>query len=168
MKTITAAEVKKKLEKDEILLIDVREPVEHKSGAIDGACLIPLKEISVEKLPSRSRPIVIHCKSGKRSVEACTKLLKQDSSIDVVSLDGGIIAWQTAGFNIKKSNNILPIERQTHITVGFFALFGTIMGTFYNPYFYFLPGIIGTGLIFAGVTGWCGMAKLLSRMPWNR
>ncbi len=169
MKTIIASELKKQLDKNEVLLIDVREPAEHRSECIDGACLIPLSEISVEKLPSTKRPIVIHCKSGKRSSDACAKLLAVNSSLDVASLEGGIIAWNQAGYNIKKSSsNILSLDRQTQIAVGFIAFSGTILGTFTNPVFYILPGFIGAGLMFAGITGWCGMAKLLTKMSWNR
>jgi rhodanese-related sulfurtransferase len=169
MKTITASKLKKQLDKDEVLLIDVREPAEHRSECIDGACLIPLSEISIEKLPSTKRPIVIHCRSGKRSTDACAKLLATDPSLDVSSLEGVIIAWSQAGYNVKKSDsNILPLDRQTQIAVGFIAFSGTILGTFINPTFYILPGFIGAGLMFAGITGWCGMAKLLAKMPWNR
>ncbi len=169
MKTITASELKKILDKGEVLLIDVREPAEHRSECIDGACLIPLGEISIERLPSTQRPIIIHCRSGKRSAEACAKILKADASLDVASLEGGIIAWSQAGFNVKKSGStILPLDRQTQIAVGFIAFSGTILGTLINPTFYVLPGFIGAGLMFAGLTGWCGMAKLLAKMPWNR
>ncbi len=112
MKTITASELKKKLDKDQVLLIDVREPTEHRSESIDGACLIPLGEISVEKLPSTQRPIVIHCRSGKRSADACAKLLVANPSLDISSLEGGIIAWDQAGYNVKKSGfTILPLDR---------------------------------------------------------
>lgn len=169
MKTITASELKKRLDKDEILLIDVREPAEHRSECIDGACLIPLGEISIDKLPSTKRPIVIHCRSGKRSADACAKLLASNPSLDVTSLEGGIVAWSQAGFNVKRSgSNILPLDRQTQITAGFIAFSGTILGALINPGFYILPGFIGAGLMFAGLTGWCGMAKLLAKMPWNR
>lgn len=169
MKIITATKLKKCLDNDEVLLIDVREPAEHQIESIDGACLIPLGEISIEKLPSIQRPIVIHCRSGKRSSDACKKLLIINSALDVYSLEGGIIAWQQAGYPVKKSApKILPIEQQTQITVGFIALSGTILGTILNSSFYILPGVIGAGLVFAGITGWCGMARLLARMPWNR
>lgn len=168
MKTITAVELKKRLDKDEVLLIDVREPAEHRTESIEGACLIPLAEMKIEKLPSIKRPIVIHCRSGNRSAEACTKLLATDPSLDVYSLEGGIVAWQQAGFSVKKSgSNVLPLDRQTQIAVGTIAFLGTILGTLINPAFYILPGFIGAGLMFAGITGWCGMAKLLAKMPWN-
>ena len=169
MKTITASELKKRLDTDEVLLIDVREPSEHRSECIDGACLIPLGEISIDKLPSTKRPIVIHCRSGKRSADACAKLLASNPSLDVTSLEGGIVAWRQAGFNVKRSGStILPLDRQTQITAGFIAFSGTILGALINPVFYILPGFIGAGLMFAGITGWCGMAKLLAKMPWNR
>jgi rhodanese-related sulfurtransferase len=169
MKTIIASELKKRLHRDEILLIDVREPAEHRSECIDGACLIPLGEISIEKLPSTKRPIVIHCRSGKRSADACAKLLKVNPSLDIASLEGGIVAWSQAGFNVKKSGPAtLPLDRQMQITVGFIAFSGTILGVLINPTFYILPGFIGAGLMFAGLTGWCGIAKLLAKMPWNR
>ncbi|ETZ07030.1 inner membrane protein YgaP [Holospora obtusa F1] len=169
MKTITASELKKKLDKDEVLLIDVRGPAEHRSECIDGAFLIPLGEISIDKLPSTKRPIVIHCRSGKRSADACAKLLASTPSLDVASLEGGIVAWSRAGFNVKKSGStILPLDQQTQIATGFIVFSGTILGTLINPTFYILPGFIGAGLMFAGLTGWCGMAKLLAKMPWNR
>ncbi len=169
MKAITASELKKRLDKDEVLLIDVREPAEHRSECIDGACLIPLGEISIEKLPSTQRPIVIHCRSGNRSPDACAKLLKVNPSLDVASLEGGIVAWSQSGFNVKKLGSaILPLDRQTQIAAGFIAFSGTILGALINATFYILPGFIGAGLMFAGLTGWCGMAKLLAKMPWNR
>jgi rhodanese-related sulfurtransferase len=169
MKTITAEELKNRLDKNEVLLIDVREPTEHTSECIEGACLIPLGEFSAERLPSKSKPVVIHCKSGKRSADACTRLLAEDPTLDVYSLEGGIIAWQQAGFNVKKSKStILPLDQQAQVAAGFIAFSGTILGTSINPAFYILPGFIGAGLMFAGFTGGCGMAKLLARMPWNR
>lgn len=169
MKSINATELKQRLDKGKILLVDVREPSEHRSEYIEGSHLIPLSEISVEKLPSTTKPIVIHCKSGKRSKEACLKLLADSPSLDIYSLEGGITAWGQAGYNIKKSGSyVLPLDRQTQFAVGFIAFSGTIIGTFINPLFYIIPGFIGAGLMFAGITGWCGMSKLLAKMPWNQ
>lgn len=100
MKNITASELKILLDNDQALLIDVREPIEYKSEYIDGAYLIPLGEISVERLPSTEKPIVIYCRSGKRSSDACIRLLVTKPSLDVASLEGGIIAWVQAGYNV--------------------------------------------------------------------
>ncbi len=92
MKTITAKELKIKF--NEVLLIDVRESFEHHAECIEGSCLIPLSLISVKKIPLQSKPIVIYCRSGIRSVTACQKLLQEDPSLDLSSLEGGIIAWK--------------------------------------------------------------------------
>jgi rhodanese-related sulfurtransferase len=169
MKTIKVDELKKRLNKDEVLLVDVREPAEHRAECIDGACLIPLGEISHGKLPLKSKPIVVHCRSGKRSMDACKKLLEQDPTLEIYYLEGGIVAWQQAGFSVKKSgSNVLPLDRQTQLTAGFLTFSGTFLGTFFHAGFYIVPGFIGLGLMFAGLTGWCGMARLPAKLPWNK
>jgi len=95
MQTIIASELKNLLEKGEALLIDVREVEEHKAEHIAGSTLIPLGEISVDKLSSKSKAIVLYCRSGKRSLAAGEKLLAQDPNLEVFSLMGGIIGWRT-------------------------------------------------------------------------
>jgi rhodanese-related sulfurtransferase len=169
MKEIKANDLKEKLDKNEVLLIDVREPHEYKAASIEGAHLIPLGDISLDKLPSQSLPIVIHCRSGKRSKEACTKLLEMNKNLVLYSLEGGIQAWQDAGFPVQSSEKKnLSLERQTQITAGLFCFLGTGLGFLLNPYFYIIPGFVGLGLLVSGITGWCGTTTLLSKMPWNR
>lgn len=169
MKIISATALKTRLEKNEVILIDVREPAEHRSERIEGAYLIPLGELSYEKLPSTSLPIVMHCHSGKRSQEACQKLIQQNPHLEVYSLEGGLSAWQQAGFQVKHSGSaVLALDRQTQCAAGFLALGGVLLGALVDSVFYVIPGFVGLGLMFAGITGWCGMARLLAKMPWNR
>ena len=169
MKTISVQDLKQHLEKKDVQLIDVREPAEHRSEAIEGARLIPLGKIKVDYLTDRSQKTVIYCRSGKRSLDSCEKLLAEDASLDLYSLEGGILAWQAAGHPIKKTGpSVLPVDRQTQVVIGLSTLSGTLLGTFYHSGFYVLPGFMGLGLIFAGLSGWCGMAKLLAKMPWNK
>lgn len=168
MKTIKADDLKKKLDNNEVLLIDVREQHEYKSASIPGSQLIPLGEISLDKLPSKSLPIVIHCGSGKRSAEACIRLLEKNPGLELYSLEGGIKAWKDAGFSVQSSETkTISLERQTQIMAGLLCFLGAFLGALLNPFFYMLSGFVGLGLMFAGITGWCGMAKLLSKMPWN-
>ena len=54
------------------------------------------------------------------------------------------------------------------IAAGSLVLIGVLLGALVRPEFYALSGFIGAGLVFAGVSGFCGMAKLLALMPWNR
>jgi len=75
------------------LLIDVREPSERVSGVIDGDINIPLGliEARAAELP-KDRPIVVYCRSGRRSAQAVT-MLQALGFQDVKSLTGGFQAW---------------------------------------------------------------------------
>lgn len=169
IKSIKADELKKLMEQGDVLLVDVREPAEHTSENISGATLIPLATISHDKLASKSTPIVIHCKAGKRSLEACKKLEVQDPSLDLYTLEGGIDAWKQAGCNVNSSGSCpLPLDRQMQITAGTLVFASVVLGATVNPWFNALAGFIGVGLMFAGLSGWCGMVKLLAIMPWNK
>ena len=95
MQTIDVNELKTKI--SQVLLIDVREPEEHNVQHIKNSLLIPLGEISIEKIPKTNKPIIVYCKAGKRSMDACTKLLSQNSSLNIASLNGGIMEWIDAG-----------------------------------------------------------------------
>jgi hypothetical protein len=54
------------------------------------------------------------------------------------------------------------------ITAGSLVVLGVVLGLMVQPAFLGLSAFVGAGLVFAGTTGWCGMAKLLAMMPWNR
>ena len=58
--------------------------------------------------------------------------------------------------------------RQVQIAAGSLVLLGAVLGAFVAPGFYLLSAFVGGGLLFAGVSGFCGMAQLLALMPWNR
>ena len=58
--------------------------------------------------------------------------------------------------------------RQVQIAAGSMVVLGVLLGAFVTPGFYLLSGFVGAGLVFAGVTGTCGLAQVLRMMPWNR
>ncbi len=58
--------------------------------------------------------------------------------------------------------------QQVQIVAGSLVLLGVVLGYLLNPAFFLLSGFVGAGLLFAGLSGWCGMALLLAKMPWNR
>jgi molybdopterin/thiamine biosynthesis adenylyltransferase/rhodanese-related sulfurtransferase len=94
--TITAAELKEMLDKDEdIFLVDVREKNEYEIVSIPGAVLIPkdqfLTGAALERLP-QDRRIILHCKSGVRSAE-CLAIVKDAGFSDAAHVGGGIISW---------------------------------------------------------------------------
>jgi len=61
----------------------------------------------------------------------------------------------------------IPVMRQVQITAGSLVVLGVALAAV-SPWFLALSAFVGCGLVFAGATGWCGMAKLLALMPWNK
>lgn len=100
MQTISVTELHDLLEKNSVILIDVRQPEEHHVASILGAELIPLAEIPDVTLPDNDLKIVIQCASGRRSLQACQYLAARNPNREIYNLDGGIIAWQQAGLPI--------------------------------------------------------------------
>ena len=150
-------------------LVDVREPVEYAEEHISGAKLIPLGQL--ERRASeidRSQPLVVMCRSGKRGAEGLKKLEALGFTAGR-NLEGGILAWKAGGLPMAKgSKRVLPLMQQVQLTIGLGVLTGAILALTVNPNWVFLCAFFGAGLTFAGSTGWCGLAILLSKMPWNR
>ena len=160
------------LKKNNALVVDVREPGEYKSGHIKGAINKPLSTVDVAEvnMPEHAnKKLVLHCLSGRRSQMAAEKLVGEDPTLDVFNLEGGITAWQEAGApTVRTGIKILPMDRQMQLTAGTLAFLGTLLGWFVAPAFFIVPAFVGAGLMVAGLTGWCGMMKLLAFMPWNK
>jgi molybdopterin/thiamine biosynthesis adenylyltransferase/rhodanese-related sulfurtransferase len=93
---ITAVELKTKMDqREQFILVDVREPVEWEIVRIPGSVLIPkgrfLDGRALDELP-RDLPIILHCRSGVRSAD-CLEILISAGFSDVAHLEGGVIAW---------------------------------------------------------------------------
>ncbi len=151
-------------------LIDVREPVEYRGENIPGAMLVPLATVSKETMPDHAgKKLVVHCQSGKRAEAVAKKLLEQNPDLEIYNLEGGIAAWKNAGLATNKAGGFfLPLDRQVQLAIGLCVLTGSLLGYYATPAFFMLSGFFGLGLMFAGITGWCGLAMLMARMPWNR
>jgi rhodanese-related sulfurtransferase len=92
---ITAAEVKRRLDAGEVIdLIDVREPEEFQICRIEGAILIPMRQISqqFERLEDATAPLILFCHHGVRSLNVVAWLREQGLT-DCQSMAGGIDAW---------------------------------------------------------------------------
>ena len=97
MKHITVEELKNRRDAGEHLhIIDVREPYEYAEYNIGGQ-LIPLGKIQGMQLEDleglRNEELIIHCKAGSRSMQACM-ILEQCGYTNVVNVTGGTIAWK--------------------------------------------------------------------------
>ena len=160
---------KKWLDEGDSILIDVREPAEHARERIDGAILAPLSTFAPADLDLKGkRRVIVHCATGIRSARAAEQLAASGIA-EVGHLKGGLPAWKQAGFTtIVDRKAPLPLMRQVQIVAGALILLGVILGTLVHPAFHIVAGFVGAGLLFAGVTGWCGMVMCLAKLPYNR
>lgn len=150
-------------------LVDVREPAEHQTGRIAGATLNPLSRFDAQALAVRPDRLVIHCLKGGRGRTACEKLLAQNPALEVYNLQGGLEAWAAAGLPVLQgSRRVLPLDRQVQLAIGLILIGVTAASLLAHPAFVWLAGAVGLGLAVAGATGFCGMARVMARMPWNK
>lgn len=170
LKTVSTETLKIWMDKGEAVLIDVREPAEHMAENIPGANLLPLGNVSKAALPAcKGKKLVLHCHKGGRGGTACEKLLSEDPNLEIYNLEGGIQAWAETGHEVKKSGkSLLPLDRQVQLTIGAGILTGVVLGYAVHPGFFLLSGAFGLGLMNAGITGWCGLAILMAKCPWNQ
>ncbi len=154
------------------IFVDVRSPAEYRSVRVQGAVNLPLNTIScadVQKLigDKQNPAIILLCGKGGRARKAAEIL--QAGSFNLLVVEGGTNACVDANLPIEKGGAaMISIERQVRVGAGSLVCLGLALGYFVNPNFYFLSAFIGAGLIFAGVTDWCGMGLLIARAPWNK
>jgi len=151
------------------ILVDIREADEHARERISGARHHALSRVGIESPAQPGDDILIfHCRSGART-RANAGRLANAAACDAYVLEGGIEAWKKSGLPVTVDRR-QPIElmRQVQIAAGSLALLGAVLGFLVAPAFHALSALVGAGLMFAGITGYCGMATLLGTMPWNR
>jgi len=169
LKTVTPHEAA--AARDQHLFLDVRTPSEYAEIHIEGSRLHPLDELDpakVREVLGDNKSCCIVCRSGNRAKQAAEKLTKAGLG-QITVLDGGMQAWDAAGLPANRGQKkTISLERQVRIGAGVMVFAGTLLGVLVNPLWLILPGFVGAGLTFAGVTDWCGMGLLLARMPWNQ
>ena len=167
MNHLNPAALKAALDRNEALLIDVREPGEYAREHIAGAQSLPLSSFDAATLP-RDRRIVLCCQSGGRSSQALARL-QAAGFTDVSHLDGGLSAWKAARLTTSIDvTQPISIMRQVQIVAGSLVLAGALLAWLVSPLFIILSGFVGAGLMFAGITDTCMMALLLAKLPYNR
>ena len=161
----------KRLIKDGAVLVDIREADEHAREYIPGARHIALSKLDEADLAAHpGQTVIFHCRSGARSRGQSARLAaKTGETCKAYFLDGGLEAWRKAGLpTTVDARQPIELQRQVQIGAGGLVLLGTFLGLTASPWFFAVPLFVGTGLLFAGITGFCGMAHLLHRAPWNR
>lgn len=171
-RTVEPSQLAQKLAAGGCEVLDVRTPVEYQEFHIRGAKLVPLDELDVGKfMASRSdpaAPLYVVCRSGGRGAKAMGKF-RDAGHENVFNVAGGTLACEQAGIPIERSKmKVISLERQVRLVAGLLVLTGVGLGTAVHPGYYGIAAFIGAGLTFSGLTGFCGMALLLAKAPWNR
>jgi rhodanese-related sulfurtransferase len=161
--------LRRRLEDGSAVLVDVREPDEYRRERIAGARLAPLSRLEREDLSGYDgRTVVFCCRSGNRTTANADRLCAARPG-DCLELEGGLLGWKQAGLPTELDRKQpLELMRQVQIVVGAMVLLGLGLAVTFSPWFALLSAVAGGGLLMAGLTGFCGMARLLARAPWNR
>lgn len=102
--SISPAESTQMINRDNALMLDVRENNEYSEGHIINSVHIPLSNLKtrigdLEKY--KSQKIIVACRSGHRSSQACANL-KKEGFAEVFNLSGGVMAWENANLPLVK------------------------------------------------------------------
>jgi rhodanese-related sulfurtransferase len=99
---VSATQATHLINREDALVVDVREPGEYGAGHILGAKSVPLSRLGDAELAKRKeRPIIVYCDGGERAGKAVSQLRK-DGYTRVVNLTGGLRGWQQAGLPVEK------------------------------------------------------------------
>lgn len=150
-------------------IVDVRTPGEFDTAHIAGAYNVPLdllREHRDEIITHLDQDVVLVCRSGQRATQA-EETLRAAGLTNVHILDGGITAWETAGFAINRGPRRWDLERQVRFVAGSIVL-TSVLGSLAAPKLKWVAAAIGGGLTFASLTNTCAMGMALSKLPYNR
>jgi rhodanese-related sulfurtransferase len=149
-------------------LIDVRTRAEFDQVHADPAHHIPMEQLGPKDLGDSGEPVLLICKSGARASN-CANRLAGGVPAPLYIVEGGTEGWLRAGLPVQRGQRrVISLERQVRIAVGSGVLAFSVLALTLSPWFALGSAFMGSGLIFAGITDWCGMGLLLARMPWNK
>jgi phage shock protein E len=96
--TVDVATVASIMDRDDVVVLDVREPWEYEAGHIPGVTLIPMGEVPqrLSEIPA-DKTVVVTCRTGNRSSQV-TDYLRQQGFDNVHNMSGGIVDWEAAGY----------------------------------------------------------------------
>jgi rhodanese-related sulfurtransferase len=153
-----------------IRLLDVRTPAEFESAHIPGSYNVPL-----DTLPEHRRdigeavtsPAILVCRSGARARQA-ESVLRETGMTHLHVLEGGMLAWEAAGMEVRRGRERWSLERQVRGAAGGLVLAGALAGLFVWRPLGVLAAAVGVGLLNSALTDSCLMGMLLSKLPYNR
>ncbi len=100
--TVDVATVKALQGRSDVVVYDVREPFEYTAGHIPNVTLIPMGQVPnrLSEIP-KDKTVILTCRSGNRSGQVAD-FLRQQGWTNVHNMEGGILAWQQAGYPVEK------------------------------------------------------------------
>lgn len=153
-----------------VTLLDVRTPTEFESIHIPGSHNVPLDHVNerIDELVNVvGERVVLVCRSGARSRQAEEAFRAADHP-HVHVLHGGVTAWQASGLPVNCGRATWAMERQVRGVAGGLVLASTLAALLVRKPLGLLAAGVGGGLLFSAVTDSCGMAAILSKLPYNR
>ncbi|MGW1508076.1 rhodanese-like domain-containing protein [Streptomyces sp. NPDC002394] len=150
-------------------LLDVRTPGEFRTAHIPGSYNVPLatlREHRAELLAHLDEDVVLVCRSGQRATQA-EKALAEAGLPNLRVLEGGLVAWETAGAPVERGPERWDMERQVRLVAGSIVLTTGLIGVFV-PGAHLIGTAIGAGLTYAALSNSCAMGVMLSKLPYNR
>lgn len=168
LEKLSPLDVQGRLAAGRAVLVDIREPDEFARSRVAGAISRPLSRAGDGLALDRDAEVIFTCRSGMRTAGAADRLAAHAGRQAYV-LDGGLDAWARAGLPLARDRAApLELNRQVQIAAGTMILLGVVLGLAMSPLWFGLAGFVGAGLTFAGLTGTCGLARVLMLAPWNQ
>ena len=168
-RTTDAAALKETLASGQVRVLDVRTPAEFETMHIPGAYNVPLdtlREHREELSTHLDDDVVLVCRSGARASQA-EQVLAGVGLPNLRVLDGGILAWEQAGGEVRRGTRRWELERQVRLVAGSMVL-STVLVSLLRPGVQVVAGAVGAGLTFAAVSNSCLMGSILMKLPYNR
>jgi rhodanese-related sulfurtransferase len=150
-------------------LLDVRTPGEFRTAHIPGSYNVPLdtlREHRAELLHHLDEDVILICRSGARAAQA-EQALAEAGLPNLRVLDGGVMAWETAGGTLTRGPERWDLERQVRLVAGTIVLI-TGVASLFLPGLHLIGTAVGAGLTVAALTNTCAMGMLLAKLPYNR
>lgn len=168
--SISAEQLKELSHNPNLKIFDIREKDEYERDHIIGAQNVPSSILDTYNFKDLKETdiVVFYCELGCETNKCKAKLEKLPLK-EVKILEGGLDAWRKIGCTVVKNEMApLPIMRQVQIMAGGLVVLGVILSYTISPSWILLSGLVGIGLIGSGISGYCGMARLLMKLPYNQ
>lgn len=172
IKTVSVQELCEQLETDpQSVLIDVRRPKDFEQGHVPQARNIPLGSMSLAQMLAEwsreveGKPIYFICQAGGRSQQLLDEL-EQMNFHSAQCVAGGMVAWQALGLPVESKplpEPVLSCVRRVRIVAGLLVMLGCGLGFLVHQGFFVIPVLVAAESIFAGITGWSGLASVFGR-----